>query len=210
MVLTGITREEEKRMKKNEKQIIISLGVVIAVVAIALIAMMITSGNSDNGQSSSLKNAVQQESNGNGSDDVGESVSEEDAGESGDNMTTEQPTTQETTTEEVTEEATTAAKNNTASNVMDAADGYIFPDADTSYVSKSSVKKLSDEELQYAVNEVYARHGLKFTKKKNKERFEKKEWYVGTVDDQNDISLNKYEKKNVDTMAAELKKRGLR
>ena len=137
-------------------------------------------------------------------------VSEEDAGESGDNMTTEQPTTQETTTEEVTEEATTAAKNNTASNVMDADDGYIFPDADTSYVSKSSVKKLSDEELQYAVNEVYARHGLKFTKKKNKERFEKKEWYVGTVDDQNDISLNKYEKKNVDTMAAELKKRGLR
>lgn len=198
-------------MKKNEKQIIISLGVAIVVVAIALIAMMIMSGNSDNGQSSSLKDAVQQESNGNGSDDVsesdaGESVSEEDAGESGDNMTTEQPTTQETTTEE----ATTAAKNNTASNVMDADDGYIFPDADTSYVSKSSVKKLSDEELQYAVNEVYARHGLKFTKKKNKERFEKKEWYVGTVDDQNDISLNKYEKKNVDTMAAELKKRGLR
>lgn len=203
-------------MKKNEKQIIISLGVAIAVVAIALIAMMITSGSSDNGQSSSLKDAVQQESNGNGSDDVsesdaGESVSEEDAGESGDNMTTEQPTTQETTTEEATtEEATTAAKNNTASNVMDADDGYIFPDADTSYVSKSSVKKLSDEELQYAVNEVYARHGLKFTKKKNKERFEKKEWYVGTVDDQDDISLNKYEKKNVDTMAAELKKRGLR
>ena len=216
MVLTDITREEEKRMKKNEKQIIISLGVAIAVVAIALIAMMITSGSSDNGQSSSLKDAVQQESNGNGSDDVsesdaGESVSEEDAGESGDNMTTEQPTTQETTTEEATtEEATTAAKNNTASNVMDADDGYIFPDADTSYVSKSSVKKLSDEELQYAVNEVYARHGLKFTKKKNKERFEKKEWYVGTVDDQDDISLNKYEKKNVDTMAAELKKRGLR
>lgn len=211
MVLTDITREEEKRMKKNEKQIIISLGVAIAVVAIALIAMMITSGSSDNGQSSSLKDAVQQESNSNGSDDVsesdaGESVSEEDAGESGDNMTTEQPTTQETTTEE----ATTAAKNNTASNVMDADDGYIFPDADTSYVSKSSVKKLSDEELQYAVNEVYARHGLKFTKKKNKERFEKKEWYVGTVDDQDDISLNKYEKKNVDTMAAELKKRGLR
>lgn len=211
MVLTGITREEEKRMKKNEKQIIISLGVAIAVVAIALIAMLITSGNSDNGQSSSLKDAVQQESNDNVSEsDAGESVSEEDAGESGDNMTTEQPTTQETTTEEVTEEATTAAKNSTASNVMDADDGYIFPDADTSYVSKSSVKKLSDEELQYAVNEVYARHGLKFTKKKNKERFEKKEWYVGTVDDQNDISLNKYEKKNVDTMAAELKKRGLR
>ena len=63
---------------------------------------------------------------------------------------------------------------------------------------------------QYAVNEIYARHGLKFTKKVNKERFEKKAWYNGTVDDQDSISLNKYEKKNVDTMAAELKKRGLR
>ena len=62
MVLTDIMREEEKRMKKNEKQIIISLGVAIVVVAIALIAMMIMSGNSDNGQSSSLKDAVQQES----------------------------------------------------------------------------------------------------------------------------------------------------
>lgn len=202
-------------MKKNEKQVIISLGVAIAVVAIAFIAMMITSGSSDSGQSASLKDAVQQESNSKESNDVnesdaGESVAEEDAAQSGDNMTTEQPTTQESTTEEVTEEATTTAKNSTASNVMDADDGYIFPDVDTSYVSKSSVKKLSDEELQYAVNEVYARHGLKFTKKKNKERFEKKEWYVGTVDDQDEISLNKYEKKNVDTMAAELKKRGLR
>ena len=37
MVLTDIMREEEKRMKKNEKQVIISLGVAIAVVAIALI-----------------------------------------------------------------------------------------------------------------------------------------------------------------------------
>lgn len=202
-------------MTKNEKRIIISLAMAIVVAAIALIAMMITSGNSGSGQTESLKDAVQQEANSNGSDDVSgsdarETVSEEDAGEAGDNMTTEQPTTEETTTEEATEATTAAKKNPVTSNVMDADDGYIFPDVDTSYVSKSSVKKLSDEELQYAVNEVYARHGLKFTKKQNKERFEKKEWYVGTVDDQDEISLNKYEKKNVDTMAAELKKRGLR
>lgn len=202
-------------MKKNEKQVITILGVAIAVVAIALVAMLITSRNTGNGSSASLKDAVQEEakSNGNESNDVsesdaGESVSEEDAGEGGDNMTTEQPTTEEVTEAATTEAAKSKAK--TASQVMDADDGYIFPDADSSYVSKSSVKKLSDEELQYAVNEIYARHGLKFTKKLNKERFEKKAWYVGSVDDQDDISLNKYEKKNVDTMAAELKKRGLR
>ena len=223
MELTGTIKEEEIRMTKNEKRIIISLAMAIVVAAIALIAMKITSGNSGSGQTESLKDAVQQESNSNGSDDVSgsdarETVSEEDAGEAGDNMTTEQPTTEEPITEEETEpiteevtEATTAAKKNpVTSNVMDADDGYIFPDVDISYISKSSVKKLSDEQLQYALNEVYARHGLKFTKKQNKERFEKKEWYIGTVDDQNEISLNKYEKKNIDTMAAELKKRGLR
>lgn len=202
-------------MTKNEKRIIISLAMAIVAAAIALIAMMITSGNSGSGQTESLKDAVQQESNSNGSDDVSgsdarETVSEEDAGEAGDNMTTEQPTTEEPITEEVTEATTAAKKNPVTSNVMDADDGYIFPDVDISYISKSSVKKLSDEQLQYALNEVYARHGLKFTKKQNKERFEKKEWYIGTVDDQNEISLNKYEKKNIDTMAAELKKRGLR
>lgn len=202
-------------MTKNEKRIIISLAMAIVVAAIALIAMMITSGNSGSGQTESLKDAVQQESNSNGSDDVSgsdarETVSEEDAGEAGDNMTTEQPTTEEPITEEVTEATTAAKKNPVTTNVMDADDGYIFPDVDISYISKSSVKKLSDEQLQYALNEVYARHGLKFTKKQNKERFEKKEWYIGTVDDQNEISLNKYEKKNIDTMAAELKKRGLR
>lgn len=215
MGLTDITKEEERNMKKNEKQVITILGVAIAVVAIALVAMLITSRNTDNGSSASLKDAVQEEakSSGNESNDVsesdaGESVSEEDAGEGGDNMTTEQPTTEEVTEAATTEAAKSKAK--TASQVMDADDGYIFPDADSSYVSKSSVKKLSDEELQYAVNEIYARHGLKFTKKLNKERFEKKAWYVGSVDDQDDISLNKYEKKNVDIMAAELKKRGLR
>lgn len=215
MELTGTIKEEEIRMTKNEKRIIISLAMAIVVAAIALIAMMITSGNSGSGQTESLKDAVQQESNSNGSDDVSgsdarETVSEEDAGEAGDNMTTEQPTTEEPITEEVTEATTAAKKNPVTTNVMDADDGYIFPDVDISYISKSSVKKLSDEQLQYALNEVYARHGLKFTKKQNKERFEKKEWYIGTVDDQNEISLNKYEKKNIDTMAAELKKRGLR
>lgn len=215
MELTGTIKEEEIRMTKNEKRIIISLAMAIVAAAIALIAMMITSGNSGSGQTESLKDAVQQESNSNGSDDVSgsdarETVSEEDAGEAGDNMTTEQPTTEEPITEEVTEATTAAKKNPVTTNVMDADDGYIFPDVDISYISKSSVKKLSDEQLQYALNEVYARHGLKFTKKQNKERFEKKEWYIGTVDDQNEISLNKYEKKNIDTMAAELKKRGLR
>lgn len=210
MELTDIMKEEEKQMKKNEKRVIIILGVAIAIVAIALIAMLITSrdtSSTSNPSTTSLKDAVQEESNNKNNDNDGQDVSDKD------NTATEQPTTEKPTTEKQTEAATTeASKKNTtsASEIMDADDGYVFPDADTTYISKSSIKKLSDSELQYAVNEIYARHGLKFTKTKNKERFEKKAWYVGTVDNQDDISLNKYEKKNVDKMAAELKKRGLR
>lgn len=211
MELTDITREEERDMKKNEKQVITILGVAIAIVAIALIAMLITSRDTSDNSKTSLKDAVQEETENKNSsngkdvskDDKG-SVSESDAAQSGDNMTTAQTTTEKKT------EATTAKKNNDSSSIMDADDGYIFPDVDSSYISKSSIKALSDEELQYAINEVYARNGLKFSKSKNKERFEKKAWYTGTIDDQDTISLNKYEKKNVDNMAAEAKKRGLR
>ena len=200
-------------MRKNEKQTVIILGVLIIIIAVVM-AVMLFSGR-DTGNSSSdgsLRDAVQQESN--SQEEEGSDVSEgEDAADqapeedvSGDEQTADDEDTSEETDQTSTEET----KNKTASEIMDADDGYIFPDVDTTYLSKSSVEKLSDSELQYAVNEVYARHGLKFTKKINKERFEKKSWYKGTVSDQDSISLNKYEKKNVDTMASELKKRGLR
>lgn len=201
MELTDITKEKERKMQKNEKQVIAVLAAAIAVVAVILIAMLVTSRDTtDNeGASTSLKNAVQEETN-NKKNNEGKDVGDGNVADSTDDNTTEAQTT--------TEASDSDTKS--ASETMDADDGYVFPDADTEYISKSDIKKLSDSELQYAVNEIYARHGLKFTKKVNKERFEKKAWYNGTVDDQDSISLNKYEKKNVDTMAAELKKRGLR
>lgn len=156
----------------------------------------------------SLKEAVQEETDSKKSNE-GEDVSDGDVGQA-DKEQPDDNTAQTTTEDNTTTEASDDDDTQSASEIMDADDGYIFPDADTEYISTSDVKKLSDSELQYAVNEIYARHGLKFTKKSNKERFEKKAWYNGTVDDQDSISLNKYEKKNVDTMAAELKKRGLR
>ena len=195
MELTDITKEKERKMQKNEKQVIAVLAAAIAVVAVILIAMLVTSRDTtDNeGASTSLKNAVQEETN-NKKNNEGKDVGDGNVADS--------------TDDNITEASDSDTKS--ASEIMDADDGYVFPDADTEYISKSDIKKLSDSELQYAVNEIYARHGLKFTKKVNKERFEKKAWYNGTVDDQDSISLNKYEKKNVDTMAAELKKRGLR
>ena len=163
-------------MQKNEKQVIAVLAAAIAVVAVILIAMLVTSRDTTDNESAStsLKNAVQEETN-NKKNNEGKDVGDGNVADSTDDNTTEAQTT--------TEASDSDTKS--ASEIMDADDGYV-------------------------VNEIYARHGLKFTKKVNKERFEKKAWYNGTVDDQDSISLNKYEKKNVDTMAAELKKRGLR
>ena len=103
-----------------------------------------------------------------------------------------------------------ADDDKTPAQIMDADDGYIFPDVGSAYLDEEDIKALTTEEIQYAINEVYARHGLKFTKQSNKERFEKKKWYTGTVDDQDDIKLNQYEKKNVDLMADILEQKGAR
>lgn len=178
-------------MKAKEKQVITALSAAIVVVAAALIFCLAAENRSTSGEQQSAALEDQDES------DSGSGTTE--AKDSG---TTEKAST-ETSTEDDSD-------GRTAAEIMDADDGYVFPDSNTSYLTESEVEKLSTEEIQYAINEVYARHGLKFTKKTNQERFEKKKWYTGTVDDQNDISLNKYEKKNVSLMADILEQRGAR
>lgn len=190
-------------MTKNEKQVITALFIAIFVVAATLVFFLIKDRGSSSGSGSQEMDMVK--------DEVQEKSTEND--------TTEE-STEESTTEDSDNDSTDTAQAATSSSstrqtvkpeeVMDADDGYIFPNGNAAYLSGSDVKNLTTEQIQYAINEVYARHGLKFTKKENKKRFEKKKWYKGTVDEQDDITLNKYEKKNVDIMAKELKKRGAR
>ena len=99
-----------------------------------------------------------------------------------------------------------------ASEIMDADDGYIFPDADTEYISTSDVKKLSDSELQYAVNEIYARHGRKFLDEGLQEYFDGKSWYNGTIepDDFKEDMLSEIERTNEDTIVNYETKMGYR
>ena len=175
-------------MKAKEKQVITALSAAIVVVAAALIFCLAAENRSASGERQS---AVLEDQ-----DTSDTETTESDSG-----------TTEEASTEASAEDD---SDSRTAAEIMDADDGYVFPDSNSSYLTESEVEKLSTEEIQYAINEVYARHGLKFTKKTNQERFEKKKWYTGTVDDQNDISLNQYEKKNVSLMADILEQKGAR
>ena len=66
-------------------------------------------------------------------------------------------------------------------------------------LTKKDVKGLSKDQCRYARNEIYARHGRKFTDKKLQDYFDNQSWYEGTVEpeDFDESVLSKVEKKNI-------------
>ena len=84
-------------------------------------------------------------------------------------------------------------------------DEYMLPDSATRAYSKSELEKLSNEELYYARNEIYARHGRKFKNTDLQQHFGSKSWYKGTIEpeafDETSV-FNQIEKDNVQAMRA--------
>ncbi|MBE5922971.1 MAG: YARHG domain-containing protein [Lachnospiraceae bacterium] len=76
---------------------------------------------------------------------------------------------------------------------------YIIPDSDTRKLTSSDISELSLQELNYAKNEIYARHGRKFDSAELRAYFESKSWYKGTIDpsDFSDNMLSGIERDNV-------------
>lgn len=56
---------------------------------------------------------------------------------------------------------------------------YILPSSNTKLLTSADISGLSLKELNYAKNEIYARHGRKFDSKELREYFESKSWYEG-------------------------------
>lgn len=88
-----------------------------------------------------------------------------------------------------------------------AAEKYILPNSDKEYITDSQLANLTWEECTLARNEIYARHGRKFTTIAIREYFEAQTWYYGTIDGSSFDSrqmeiLNQYEIQNVQTIAA--------
>lgn len=69
--------------------------------------------------------------------------------------------------------------------------GFIFSDSSTRKLTSTEVSKLSDTELQYAINEIYARNGYVFKDKELKTYFNSMPWYTPnpsfSTSDLNDI-----------------------
>lgn len=76
---------------------------------------------------------------------------------------------------------------------------YVIPYSSDRYLTNDDLVGLSSEELMYARNEIYARHGYIFNDAEIRAYFEKKPWYTGTVksEDFSSSVFNDYEYKNV-------------
>ena len=120
--------------------------------------------------------------------------------------TTERVTEKQTTrasekqTEKITEKQTEAVEDPTKQPQTQAQSGsYILPQSSERLLADSDVDGMSYEELQMAINEIYARHGRKFSSQSVQNYFDGQSWYQGTVepDDFSDSVFSQIESQNV-------------
>lgn len=90
---------------------------------------------------------------------------------------------------------------------------YILPDSDSRYYTYDELDALSDEQLSFAHNEIYARHGRMFNDERYAEHFAACSWYRPRYSaedyDAMPSQLNEYEKANSDLMAQIRTERGI-
>ena len=81
----------------------------------------------------------------------------------------------------------------------------IFPNSSEVEIASEDIKKLSDEDLRYAVNEIYARHGYIFKDDQLRTYYEQYDWYKETIkpEDFSDSVFNDVEKRNVQALQKE-------
>ena len=77
------------------------------------------------------------------------------------------------------EDADKEDKNKEDKNEEDKNKDYILPASNTKLLTSSDIAGLSLKELNYAKNEIYARHGRKFDSNELRTYFESKSWYEG-------------------------------
>lgn len=82
---------------------------------------------------------------------------------------------------------------------------YILPNSDSKLLTEDDVKNLTLQEINYAKNEIFARHGRKFSSSELQNYFNSKDWYDGTIDpdDFDESVLSSTEKKNAQFLATE-------
>lgn len=84
-----------------------------------------------------------------------------------------------------------------AEAAMEDSNGYILPDSDSRKLKKSDLAGMTAQQLSYAKNEIYARHGRVFKSSELQDYFNEKDWYEEN-DDFKDEDLSKKEADNAE------------
>lgn len=154
-------------MKDKKTNVWVPVAVIIGILLVAMIVltifMVVTGRSADNTGSSSSKyhaDSTQSDVKPQDSDDYIQDVSldEFSIGESSDDSS--------------------ASDNAEAAEVaMEDSNGYILPDSDSRKLKKSDLAGMTAQQLSYAKNEIYARHGRVFKSSELQDYFNQKDWY---------------------------------
>ena len=178
-------------MKDKKTNVWVPVAVIIGILLVAIIVltvfMVVTGRSAGNTGSSSSKyhaDSTQSDVKPQDSDDYIQDVSldEFSIGESSDDSS--------------------ASDNAEAAEVaMEDSNGYILPDSDSRKLKKSDLAGMTAQQLSYAKNEIYARHGRVFKSSELQEYFNEKDWYEEN-DDFKDEDLSKKEAENTEFIDA--------
>ena len=86
-------------------------------------------------------------------------------------------------------------------------DEYVIPGSDSRYLTDADVEGLDLDQIRFAINEIYARHGRAFQTEDLNEYFSSKSWYTPLYSADEfaaieDSVMNDYEKENIKFLAA--------
>lgn len=97
----------------------------------------------------------------------------------------------------------------TSDDILFADEEYIFPESSAEYLTEDDLAGLDADDVQMAINEIYARHHRKFVLPEIQAYFDSKSWYDGYVEaDDFDVSvMNACEGANISLMVQNLSSR---
>lgn len=178
-------------MKDKKTNVWVPVAVIIGILLVAMIVltvfMVVTGRSAGNTGSSSSKyhaDSTQSDVKPQDSDDYIQDVSLDafSIGESSDDSS--------------------ASDNAEAAEVaMEDSNGYILPDSASRKLKKSDLAGMTAQQLSYAKNEIYARHGRVYKSSELQDYFNEKDWYEEN-DDFKDEDLSKKEAENTKFIAA--------
>lgn len=118
--------------------------------------------------------------------------------------------TQNNTSNNSNSQSSNAQSSQNANTNNNSASGFIFPNSDSSFLSNAQVSALSDNDLQLAINEIYARRGRIFKDASLNAYFNSQSWYEGkyTAEEfEKNVKFNTYEQKNLQLLINERRSR---